>query len=213
MPQSLCALCGENGKQFNLRGMARADSLAFDLHKWMYLPYEAGCVLVKNKAAHEKAFAVVPSYLAKHERGLMAGPEWFANYGIQLTRGFRALKIWLALKEHGLDKFRRLIRQNIAQAQYLASLVEKSESLELLAPVPLNVVCFRFNSSRLDEKALNELNRELLMDMHERGIAVPTSTVLHGKYALRVAITNHRSRKEDFETLVREAVRLGKELL
>ncbi|MCI0698326.1 aminotransferase class V-fold PLP-dependent enzyme [candidate division KSB1 bacterium] len=208
---SLAALLPE--MRDRLSGMARADSLAFDLHKWMYLPYEAGCVLVKSKAAHEKAFAVVPAYLAKHERGLMAGPEWFANYGIQLTRGFRALKAWLVLKEHGLDKFRRLIRQNIAQAQYLASLVEKSESLKLLAPVPLNVVCFRFTSARLDEKALNELNRELLMELHERGIAVPTSTVLQGKYALRVAITNHRSRKEDFETLVREAERLGKECL
>ncbi len=206
---SLAALLPEMHDR--LRGMTRADSIAFDLHKWMYLPYEAGCVLVKNKAAHEKAFAVVPAYLAEHERGLMAGPEWFANYGIQLTRGFRALKAWLVLKEHGLDKFRRLIRQNIAQAQYLARLVEKSESLELLAPVPLNVVCFRFTSARLDEKALNELNRELLMELHERGIAVPTSTVLQGKYALRVAITNHRSRKEDFETLVRETERLGKE--
>ncbi len=208
---SLAALVPE--MRDRLRGMTGADSIAFDLHKWMYLPYEAGCVLVKNKAAHEKAFAVVPAYLAKHERGLMAGPEWFANYGIQLTRGFRALKAWLVLKEHGLEKFRTLIRQNIAQAQYLADLVEKSESLELLAPVPLNVVCFRFTSARLDEKVLNELNRELLMELHERGIAVPTSTVLQGKYALRVAITNHRSRKEDFEALVRGAERLGKERL
>jgi glutamate/tyrosine decarboxylase-like PLP-dependent enzyme len=208
---SLAALLPE--MRDRLRGLTRADSLAFDLHKWMYLPYEAGCILVKNKAAHEKAFAVVPAYLAKHERGLMGGPEWFANYGIQLTRGFRALKAWLVLKEHGLEKFRTLIRQNIAQAQYLAGLVEKSESLELLAPVPLNVVCFRFTSARLDEKALNELNREILMELHERGIAVPTSTVLQGKYALRVAITNHRSRKEDFEALVQGAERLGKERL
>jgi glutamate/tyrosine decarboxylase-like PLP-dependent enzyme len=143
----------------------------------------------------------------------MAGPDWFANYGLQLTRGFRALKVWLVLKEQGLDKFQRLIRQNIAQARYLTGLVEKSESLELLAPVPLNVVCFRFTSKHLDEAGHNDLNRELLMELHERGIAVPTSTVLHGKYALRVAITNHRSRKEDFETLVRETERLGKERL
>lgn len=196
-----------------LAGMQRGDSLAFDLHKWMYLPYEAGCLLVKNKAAHEKAFAVVPTYLAPHDRGLMAGPPWFANYGLQLSRGFRALKIWLAFKSHGIDKFRRLIYQNIRQARYLAQLVEASPELELAAPVPLNIVCFRFISSQLDEDQTNQLNRELMMELHERGIAVPTSTFLHGKYVLRVAITNHRSRREDFEVLVRESIRIGNELL
>lgn len=196
-----------------LAGMQRGDSLAFDLHKWMYLPYEAGCLLVKNKAAHEKAFAVVPTYLAPHDRGLMAGPPWFANYGLQLSRGFRALKIWLAFKSHGIDKFRRLIYQNIRQARYLAQLVEASPELEMAAPVPLNIVCFRFVSSRLDENQTNQLNRELMMELHERGIAVPTSTFLQGKYVLRVAITNHRSRREDFEVLVRESIRIGNELL
>ncbi|MCG3119236.1 MAG: L-2,4-diaminobutyrate decarboxylase [bacterium] len=196
-----------------LAGMQRGDSLAFDLHKWMYLPYEAGCLLVKNKAAHEKAFTVVPTYLAPHDRGLMAGPPWFANYGLQLSRGFRALKIWLAFKSHGIDKFRRLIYQNIRQARYLAQLVEASPELELAAPVPLNIVCFRFISSQLDEDQTNQLNRELMMELHERGIAVPTSTFLHGKYVLRVAITNHRSRREDFEVLVRESIRIGNELL
>lgn len=199
--------------RLQLAGMERADSLAFDLHKWMYLPYEAGCLLVKNKAAHEKAFAVVPTYLAPHERGLMAGPPWFANYGLQLSRGFRALKIWLALKAEGLDKFRRLIRQNILQAQYLAQLVKASSALELLAPVPLNIVCFRFTAKNLDEAAHNELNRKILMELHERGIAAPTSTVLQSKYALRAAITNHRSRKEDFDVLVRETIHIGQELL
>ena len=208
---ALAALAPEMRSQ--LTGLQRGESLAFDLHKWMYLPYEAGCLLVKNKAAHEKAFAVVPTYLAPHDRGLMGGPPWFANYGLQLSRGFRALKIWLAFKSYGLDKFRRLIHQNILQARYLAQLVEASPELELAAPVPLNIVCFRFISSRLDETQLNQINRELMMELHERGIAVPTSTFLQGKYVLRVAITNHRSRREDFEVLVRESIRLGNELL
>ena len=208
---ALAALAPEMRSQ--LAGLQHGDSLAFDLHKWMYLPYEAGCLLVKNKAAHEKAFAVVPTYLAPHDRGLMGGPPWFANYGLQLSRGFRALKIWLAFKSYGLDKFRRLIHQNILQARYLAQLVEASPELELAAPVPLNIVCFRFISSRLDETQLNQINRELMMELHERGIAVPTSTFLQGKYVLRVAITNHRSRREDFEVLVRESIRIGNELL
>ena len=208
---ALAALAPEMRSQ--LAGMQRGDSLAFDLHKWMYLPYEVGCLLVKNKPAHEKAFAVVPTYLAPHDRGLMAGPPWFANYGLQLSRGFRALKIWLAFKSYGIDKFRRLIHQNILQARYLAQLAEASPELELAAPVPLNIVCFRFISPRLDEAQLNQINRELMMELHERGIAVPTSTFLQGKYVLRVAITNHRSRREDFEVLVRESIRIGKELL
>jgi len=208
---SLAALVPE--MQSHLTGMERADSLAFDLHKWMYLPYEAGCLLVKNKAAHEKAFAVVPTYLAPHDRGLMAGPPWFANYGLQLSRGFRALKIWLAFKSHGIDKFRRLIHQNILQARYLAQLVKENPQLELTAPVPLNIVCFRFTAAQLNEAGHNELNRQILMELHERGIAVPTSTILHGKYVLRAAITNHRSSKEDFDVLVRETIRIGEELL
>lgn len=208
---ALAALTPEMRGQ--LAGIQRSDSLAFDLHKWMYLPYEAGCLLVKNKAAHEKAFAVVPTYLAPHDRGLMGGPSWYANYGLQLSRGFRALKIWFAIKSYGIDKFRRLIRQNILQARYLAQLVEASPELELAAPVPMNIVCYRFVSPRLDETQLNNLNREIMMELHERGIAVPTSTFLHSKYVLRAAITNHRSRQEDFEALVRETIRIGNELL
>ncbi len=197
----------------HLSGMERADSLAFDLHKWMYLPYEAGCVLIKDRDAHQKAFALIPEYLVQHERGLSGGPVWLANYGIQLTRGFRALKVWLSFKEHGIEKYQRLIRQNVAQARYLAQLVESSADLELVAPVPLNVVCFRFVAKQLDEAKRNALNREILMELHERGIAVPTYTMLKGKYAIRAAITNHRSRKEDFEILAHETVNLGKELL
>ena len=208
---ALAALAPEMRR--HLSGMERADSLAFDLHKWMYLPYEAGCVLIKDAQAHQKAFTLIPEYLVQHERGLSGGPSWLANYGIQLSRGFRALKVWLALKEHGLEKFQRLIRQNIAQARLLARLVEGNADLELLAPVSLNVVCFRFIAKPLDEARLNALNREILMELHERGIAVPTYTMLKGKYAIRAAITNHRSRNADFEALVRETVNLGKELL
>ncbi|MEK7728856.1 MAG: aminotransferase class V-fold PLP-dependent enzyme [candidate division KSB1 bacterium] len=197
----------------HLSGMEAADSLAFDLHKWMYMPYEAGCVLIKDRAAHENAFTLVPEYLVQHERGLSGGPLWLANYGIQLSRGFRALKVWLLLKEHGVDKYRRLIQQNIAQARYLAQLVEQSTVLELVAPVALNVVCFRFKPKNVAEEKLNEVNRQILMELQERGIASPTSTILHGAYALRAAITNHRSRKEDFETLVAETMRLGAEML
>ncbi|HCG02379.1 MAG TPA: amino acid decarboxylase [Chloroflexi bacterium] len=193
-------------------GMERADSLAFDLHKWGYQPFEVACTLVREPKAHKDTFALTPDYLRHATRGTAGGDLWFTEYGIQLTRGFRALKVWMALKVHGADKLGRLAYQNVDQARYLAWLVTESPHLELLAPVPLNVVCFRFKHAGVDDDRLNALNEELLIQLQEQGIAVPSGTTLHGKYALRCAITNHRSRREDFEILVRECVRLGEAL-
>ncbi len=196
-------------------GLERADSLAFDLHKWGYVPYEAGCVLVRDAARQRMSFDVAAAYLAPARGGLAPEGPKLSHLGPQLSRGFRALKVWMALQEAGFDKLGRLIQQNVAQAAYLAELVRAEPELELGAPVPLNVVCFRYRDAAraLDEAALDALNAELLVRLHEDGIAVPTYTRLRGRYLLRVAITNHRSRRADFELLAREVVRLGRELL
>lgn len=194
-------------------GLERADSLAFDLHKWMYMPYEIGCALVRNKAHHQRAFSLTPDYLAHAERGLAGGPLWFSEYGVQLSRGFRALKAWMSIKEHGIRKYGRLIKQNVAQANYLAQLVDNSPQLERLAPVSLNIVCFRFKTDCPDDQELNLINQEILVRLHEKGIAAPSYTNLSGKYCLRVAITNHRSRLEDFELFVDKVIRLGEEIV
>jgi glutamate/tyrosine decarboxylase-like PLP-dependent enzyme len=196
-----------------VEGLQRSDSLALDLHKWMYMPFEAGCVLVRSEPAHRKAFSLTPEYLAHAERGLAAGKLWFSDYGVQLTRGFRALKVWMSLKEHGVQKFGRMVQQNMAQAQYLAKLVDEAPLLERMAPVQLNIVCFRYNPGGLDDEQLNSLNQELLIRIHESGIAAPSYTTLEGKYCLRAAITNHRSRGEDFDMLVEAATRLGAEIM
>ncbi len=196
-----------------LVGMERADSLAFDLHKWMYMPYEVGCILVAREEDHRRAFSLTPAYLSHAARGLAAGSVWFSDYGVQLSRGFRALKVWMSIKEHGVERYGRLIQQNVDQAKYLASLVEAAPDLQLLAPVPLNIVCFRFVADGWDDTALNELNQELLIQVHESGIAVPSYTTIGGTYALRVAITNHRSRQEDCDIFVREVRRLGQDLM
>src|SRR5882672_8156699 len=127
-----------------VRGMDRADSLAFDLHKWMYMPYEVGCALVRWPEQHRATFVSPADYLAHLGRGLPAGPIWFSEYGVQLSRGFRALKVWMSLKEHGVAKYGRLVEQNCEQARYLQALVEKERDLELTAPVSLNIVCFRY---------------------------------------------------------------------
>lgn len=194
-------------------GMERADSLAFDLHKWFYAPFEVGCALVRDRNKHRSAFTLTPSYLVHGERGITAGKDWFSDYGFQLTRSFRALKVWLMIKTEGIDKYGRLIYQNVEQARYLQALVEASPELEMLAPRALNVVCFRFKAAGLDDDSLNALNKELLIRVQESGAAVVTGTTLHGLQAIRMCNVNHRSRREDFDLLVREIIRTGNELI
>lgn len=197
-------------------GLGQADSLAFDLHKWMYMPYEIGCVLVKDAEAHRDTFAMSPVYLARQDdgRGLTGGDDlpWFTDYGFRLSSRFRSLKAWMSLKEHGASKYGRLIQQNIDQAHYLAGLVEAAPELELETAVTLNIVCFRFTRPGLDDTALDALNKKILVELQEQGIAVLSGTTINNKYVLRAAHTNHRSRREDFELLVREVIRIGREL-
>jgi glutamate/tyrosine decarboxylase-like PLP-dependent enzyme len=193
-------------------GLEQADSVAFDLHKWLYMPYEAGCTLVRDQKAHRATFNVTPAYLASFDRGIAAVGFPFAERGVQLSRGFRALKVWMSFKTHGLDAFAQLIHQNVRQAHYLAGLVTKHPRLELLAPAPLNIVCFRFVVPGADDAALNPLNKEILIRIQESGLAIPSQTMLDGKFAIRVAITNHRSRREDFDQLVRAVVETGTSL-
>jgi glutamate/tyrosine decarboxylase-like PLP-dependent enzyme len=194
-------------------GLEQADSIAVDLHKWLHIPFEAAVALVCSEPDHRFTFSLTPEYLAHAQRGLAAGERWFSDYGLQLTRGFRALKVWLSIKEHGIARYGRLIDQNIAQAHYLADLVRSQPQLELMAPVELNIVCFRYNPGGLDQAALNELNQELLICLHESGVAAPTYTTLGGCYCLRAAISNHRSQREDFDLLVAEVLRQGRLLV
>ena len=195
-----------------LRGMELGDSLAFDLHKWMYMPYDVGCVLVRSPEKHREAFSYSAAYLDPHQRGLTAGPISFSQYGLELSRGFRALKVWFSLKEHGLDSFAEMIEQNVEQSKYLAELVKAEPELELLAPVPLNVVCFRFRGSLQNEIQLAGVNREIVLQLQEAGTAAPSTTVIAEKFAIRVANVNHRSTRADFELLVREVLRIGRAL-
>jgi len=201
--------------KYLVAGMDRADSLAFDLHKWMYIPYEVGCVLVRDAESHRDTFALSPAYLGREGegRGLTGGDlPWFTDYGFRLSSRFRSLKVWMSLKEHGSRKYGRLIQQNIDQARYLAELIETSPELTLEAPVPLNIVCFRYTRHGLGDTALDALNKEIIVELQEQGIAVLSGTTIRGKYVLRAAHTNHRSRREDFELLVREVIRIGGEL-
>ena len=196
-----------------VRGLELADSVAFDLHKWGYLPFEVGCTLVRHPGVHRDTFAVAPSYLGATPRGAAAGGVLFADLGLQLSRGFRALKVWMAFKTHGVDEIGRLIAQNVAQIRHLVDLVDAHPKLERLAPAPLNICCFRFVAEGLDDSALNALNEEILWRLQESGIALPSHTVLNGRFAIRVANTNQRSRQEDFDTLVQAVLEIGANVL
>ena len=118
----------------------------------------------------------------------------------------------MSIKEHGLARFGRMIERNVEQAHYFAGLVAADPKLELMAPIGLDIVCFRFNPGKLENAALGALNKEILMQLHEKGIAVPSYTTLHGQYCLRIAIANHRSVQADFDLLATEVVRLGNEI-
>lgn len=206
----LVALAPKNRALIN--GIQRADSIAMDLHKWLHIPFEAGVVLIRHEQEHRNTFSLTPAYLTHSERGMAGGSIWFSDYGLQLSRNFRALKVWFTVKEHGIDKFGRLIDQNIDQAVYLENLIRKTPRLEMMAPVELNIVCFRYNPGSLGCDILNQLNQELLIRLHESGLAAPSYTTLQDNYCIRAAIANHRTRFEDLDLLVREVLRLGDEL-
>jgi aromatic-L-amino-acid decarboxylase len=193
-------------------GLEYADSLAFDLHKWGYLPFECACLLVRDAARHRATFANTGDYMAPATRGVIAGGLPFAERGLELTRDFKALKVWLSLKSDGVRSWARLIEQNVDQALYLADRVAAHPSLELLRDVTLNIVCFRYAPPHVDTERLNLINVDIVLCLQERGIAVPSGTWVDGHYAIRCAIVNHRSRCADFDALVDAVVRIGDQL-
>ncbi len=194
-----------------VKGIELADSIALDPHKWLHAPFEVGCALVRNAKAHRSTFALTPEYLEMTERGI-ASAHWLHDYGLQTSRGFRALKVWMSLKEHGIEKFGRLIDQNISQAQHLSELINREPLLSLILKTNINIVCFRYDPGSLNEAELKELNTEIMLRMQETGVAAISDTTVHSTHCLRVAINNHRTRIEDLDLLVDETIRIGKQL-
>lgn len=170
-----------------LSGIEKADSLAFDFHKWAQVPYDAGCVLVRDSHKHAAAFAQSLDYLVREERGLAAGAPWFCDFGPDLSRGFRALKVWMTLGHYGSERMGDMVETCCDVAADLARRVERTEGLVLLAPVTLNIVCFGLDG--LEDAEVSEL----VQDLHESGIAAPSTTRINGRVAVRAAIVNHRT--------------------
>lgn len=200
-----------------LAGLDRADSLAFDLHKWANLPYGVGCVLVRDGESHRATFRRSAPYLEPLPGGPAApGAPNFADLGPELSRPFRALKVWMALETHGVRGLARTVERSVEQTRFLARLVDDHPRLQLVAPrspdAGLNIVCFRYARPGLGQAVANRLNRDLLVGLQEDGVAVPSAITVHGRFCLRVALVNHRTRRRDLERLVAEVVRRGEAL-
>jgi glutamate/tyrosine decarboxylase-like PLP-dependent enzyme len=188
-----------------LAGIERADSLAFDWHKWGQVPYDAGFLLVRDAALQRRTFAADAAYLRRAERGLAGGDWWPCDDGPDLSRGFRALKTWFTLKTYGTDAIGRVISETVSLAGQLAARVEVEPELELLGPVPLNIVCFGYRGSDADRR-----NADIVADLHEAGRVAPSLTTVGGRTAIRAAIVNHRTGLADVERLVTSVLALGR---
>ncbi|WP_240980042.1 pyridoxal phosphate-dependent decarboxylase family protein [Ramlibacter agri] len=187
-------------------GIERADSLALDFHKWGQVPYDAGCILVRDGNHQLDAFAAPAAYLARESRGLAAGGPWPCDLGPDLSRGFRALKVWFTFMTQGTERLGAAMAGTCALARRMAARIQAEPELELLAPVSLNVVCFRYRCEDADN-----VNRRIIADLHESGIAVPSRTTLAGRVAIRAAIVNHRTSAPDTDALLDATLAFGRE--
>ena len=190
-----------------LAGIERADSLAMDFHKWGQAPYDAGFILAREQQAQLDAFASPAAYLSRESRGLAAGSPWPCDLGPDLSRGFRALKVWFTLRAHGADAMGAMILNTCRLAAHLAARIDAEPRLERLAPTALNIVCFRYRGPDPDA-----LNRRIVIALQESGLAAPSTTTINGALAIRAAIVNHRTRTEDVDILLAEVLRLGDQL-
>ena len=200
-----------------LKGIEHADSIALDPHKWLYIPYDAGCVLVKNPAHLKQTFTMDSSYIHIHtDRSHSKDDMDFYEYGLQLSRQFRALKVWMSLKHHGVNKYSRIIEQNVHLTQYLAALIEASSDFDIIATSNLSTLCFRYLPSNFqdtysrDEQVhekkldsyLNTLNQSIAEMMLSDRRALLSTTVIKNKLVLRACIMNYRTTKKDIEEII-----------
>jgi aromatic-L-amino-acid decarboxylase len=190
-----------------LAGIERADSVAFDFHKWAQVPYDAGCIIVRDASRQLETFGAEAAYLRREQRGLAGGGVWPCDLGPDLSRGFRALKVWMTLSVYGADRIGAIAQQTCDLAETLAIRVDREPVLERMAPVALNIVCFRYVAAGWD---LDQLNADIVADLQEAGIAAPSTTIVNGALAIRAAIVNHRTNYADIATLVDAVLEIGR---
>ena len=194
-------------------GMERADSVAADPHKWLYVPYEAGATLVRQPGRLGATFRKFPEYLASDAESPFPGPAWFAERGVELSRGFKALKVWMGWKTHGRRGYAAAIENDVRLARFLSDEVDRRPDFERLADTVLSIANFRYRpaGSSLPEPELDAVNRRIVNRLVGAGSFFLAPTVLKGRTALRVCIVNFRTKEEDLTFLLDEASRIGKE--
>lgn len=211
-----------------LKGIERADSLGFDFHKWAQVPYDSGFILMRDGRRHRESFAAPSAYLSREDRGMAAGSPWPCDFGPDLSRGFRALKTWATLKVYGTDAMGAVISRSCQLARSLEARIAATPELQLLAPVELNIVCFRYRgrvqereatqpdppqSDTAADEMLNHLNRQIVVELHEAGAIAPSTTLIDGRVAIRAAMVNHRTTQAEVDTLVASVLATGRALL
>ncbi|HCK89973.1 MAG TPA: decarboxylase [Gemmatimonadetes bacterium] len=196
-----------------LKGLERADSIAMDAHKWLFQPFECGCLMVKDIQKLEKAFSVQPEYLQDTQWG-RDHPN-FGDRGLQLSRSFRALKVWMSVQTFGMAAFRRSIAQGIDLAERAEAYIRESDVLHIANPASLGVVCFRVNSraAELNNEELEEINKAVQARVIEEGVAMMSSTRLRGLYSLRLCILNHTTTWEDVRFTLAAIEDFGREAI
>ncbi len=194
------------------KGLELADSISLDPHKWLYQPLDCGCLLYRSPEAAQQTF----SHSGDYARSLTADPiEGFAFFeeSLELSRRFRALKLWLSLRYHGVNAFRQSIAKDLAQARRLANAIQRESELELLAPVELSAVCFRHRgASGMSKEELNDFNLALLKRVVARGRVYLSNASPHGKFCLRACIVNHRTKDADIDSVISEVMAAAREL-
>jgi aromatic-L-amino-acid/L-tryptophan decarboxylase len=193
-PQSRCRRSSE--------GLERPDSLSLDAHKWLYQPVECGCLLYRDQAVARRTFAQSGDYVKVLSEDPVEGFAFFEE-SIELTRRFRALKLWMSLQYHGRQAFREAITRDLSHAQFLAQSIKARPELELLAPVPLSAVCFRHRTKD---------NASILKRVIARGRVYLSNATIGDEFALRACFVNHRTTKEDVQAIVSEVIAAAQEV-
>ena len=195
------------------KGIERAHSVAADPHKWLYVPYEAGAALVRDAGRLPDAFRKFPEYLATDKDSAFTGPAWFVERGAELSRGFKALKVWMGLKRHGRRGYAAAIDRDVALAQLLSDELDLRPGFERLSETVLSIVNFRYRPPGLSEPDLDRLNRTIVNRLVGSGSFFLAPTVLKGRASIRVCIVNFRTKPDDLEFLLDEIARIGRELI
>ena len=194
------------------RGIERADSLAADPHKWLYVPYEAGATLVRDGERLADAFRKFPEYLASDPESPFPGPAWFAERGPELSRGFKALKVFMGMLRHGRAGYAAAIERDVALARFLSDEVDRRPGLERLAPTTLSIVNFRYAPGGVAPERVDAINRRIVNRLVGSGSFFLAPTILKGRVSLRVCIVNFRTAEDDLRFLLDEVARVGAEL-